>query len=301
VAEPDPTLVAIADDLYALAPEEFTEARDGRAKKARGEGQLDVANVIKSWRRPKTSAWLLNTLARERTDRLGELFRLDAGLRDAQQRGHGKQMRALSRQRRELVNGLVSEASGLAETADHRISENVVREVETTLHAALTDPRAADAVSTGRLLTPLSPNGFDPVDLDGAVVLPAESAPGGPVPVLPNPEAAGQGVAERPTGDRSRVNEARAAVRDAAAAAAEAEQSLSASDQKVQSAAANLDELRSRVAELEAALDQARAAATDGGGELRTARRERDAADRDVQAARRRLAAAESVLERLER
>jgi hypothetical protein len=301
VAEPDPTLVAIADDLYALTPEEFTQARDGRVQKARDEGQIDVANLIKTWRRPKTSAWLLNMLARERTDRVGELFRLDAELRDAQQRGDGEQMRALSRQRREHVGGLVAEASDLAETAGHRISENVVREADTTLQAALTDPRAADAVSTGRLLTPLSPNGFDPVDLDGAVVLPTEPAPGGSAATHSKLEPAGQGADERAVGERSRVDKARAAVREAAAAAAEAEQSLSASDDKVQSAAGRLKELRSRVADLEAALDQARAAATQGGGELRTARRERDAADRDVQAARRRLAAAESVLERLER
>ena len=301
MAEPDPTLVAIADDLYALAPEEFTEERDGRAKKARGEGQLDVANVIKSWRRPKTSAWLLNLLARKHTDRLSELFELDAGLRGAQQRGDGEQMRALSRQRRNVVDGLVSEASGLAESAGHQVSENVVREMQTTLHAALTDPRAADAVSTGRLLTPLSPNGFDPVDLDGAVVLPAQSPPRGPVRVLPKPEPAGSSVDERTAGDRAHIDEARAAVRDAAAAAAEAEEALNASEQKVQSAATRLDELRSRVADLEAALHQARAAVTDGGGELRTARRQRDAADRDVQAARRRLDAAESVLERLQR
>jgi hypothetical protein len=286
--EADLMLLAIADALYALAPEGFTEARDGQVAKARGEGRPDIANVIKSWRRPKTSAWLLNMLARERANRLSQLFELDAALRNAQQGGDGEQLRALSRQRRKTVDGLVLEARGLADNAGHRISESVVHEVEVTLQAALADPRAAEAVRTGRLVTALSSNGFDPVNLDGAVVLQTEPDPTTSI------------AQQKSVDDAARVDEARAGVRDSKAATAQAEQALSAAEETVRSSAARLDELRSRVAELEAALDEARGAADEAGRGLRTARSARDVADRDLRTARRRLSAAESGLERHE-
>ncbi|MEP6527706.1 MAG: hypothetical protein ABJA86_11145 [Nocardioidaceae bacterium] len=296
MAEDDPALIAIADGLYALAPEEFTEARDRQVDQALGEGRPNVANVIKTWRRPKTSAWLVNTLAREHADQLSQLYELDAALREAQQRGAGDQLRALTRQRRKIVDELVSEARSLADNAGHRISESVVREVEATLQAALADPRAADAVRTGRLLTALSSNGFDPVDLDGAVVLQTEPESSGPTrsrrPVRTD--------AEPDDGAHARLDEARAVVQDAAAGSAQAEQGLSATEQALNAAEERAVELRSRVTELEEALAQARAAAGDADQELRAARRARSAAEQDVRVARRRMAAAESKLERLE-
>jgi hypothetical protein len=287
VAEDDLTLLAIADGLYALAPEGFTEARGGRVAKARGEGQSEVANVIKTWRRPKTSAWLLNMLVRQRADRLSQMFELDAALRDAQHRGDGERLRALSRQRRKTVDGLILEARKLADRAGHRISESVVHEVEATLQAALADPRAAEAVRTGRLVTALSSNGFDPVNLDGAVVL------------LTEPDPTTFTVPRNTVADAARTDEARAAVRDAAAVAAQAEQELSATERTLHSAAAKVDELRSRVTALEGKLAEARSAADAGNRDLRAARSARDTAEHDVRIARRRMAAAESELERL--
>ncbi len=282
MAEVDPALIAIADGLYALAPEEFTEARDGQVDQARGEGRPDVANVIKTWRRPKTSAWLVNTLARKHADPLSQLYEVDADLREAQQRGAGDQLRALSRQRRKIVDGLVSEARSLADTAGHRISDSAVREVEATLQAALADPRAAAAVRTGRLLTALSSNGFDPVDLDGAVVLQTEPESSGRTRSRPSVRT----DAEPDDGAHARLGEARAAVRDAAAGSAQAEQALSATEHTLKAAEERAGELRSRVTQLEEALAQARAAARD--------------ADRELRVARRRMATAESKLERLE-
>jgi hypothetical protein len=293
VAEDDPALIEIADRLYRLAPEEFTEARDGQVRKARVEGRPEDANVIKTWRRPKTSAWLVNTLARERTDQLSQLYELDAALREAQQRGAGDQLRVLTRQRRQIVDGLVSEARSLADNAGHGISESVVREVEGTLQAALADPRAADAVRTGRLLTALSSNGFDPVDLDGAVVLHTE-------PESPGPTRSRRSVRSDSEPADARLEDARAAVQDAAAGSARADQDLSAAEQALSDAEDGADELRSRVTELEEALTQARAAARDADRELRALRSARHAAEREVQVAGRRLTTAESELERLE-
>jgi chromosome segregation ATPase len=199
----------------------------------------------------------------------------------------------LSRQRRKIVDGLILEARGLADNASHPISESVVHEVEVTLQAALSDPRAADAVRTGRLVTALSSNGFDPVNLDGAVVLLTEPAPTRSTKTEHRAEP-------RTHDDSARLEAARAAVRDAAAETEQAEQALSAAEATVHSTAARVDELRSRVTELEAALNEARGAANAGDQDLRDARSARNAADHAVRAAHRRMVAAESQLERLE-
>ena len=53
-----------ADDLYRLAPEDFTAARDAAAKQARADGDRDGAAALKALRRPTVSAWLLNALVR---------------------------------------------------------------------------------------------------------------------------------------------------------------------------------------------------------------------------------------------
>jgi hypothetical protein len=296
VAEDDRALLAIADGLYALAADEFTQARDREVDTARRAGQPDTARLIKSWRRPKTSAWLVNMLARERRDHLSRLYDLGAALREAQRRGAGEQLRVLSRQRRVIVDELVSEARGLAADAGHRINESAVREVEATFQAALADPRAVDAVRTGRLLTALSSNGFDPVDLDGAVVLHMDTESADPIHRDPSVRT----DAHTHDGAHARSDEARAAVRDAAAGSDHAERALSAAEQRLRSAGDKVDELRSRVTRLEDALAQARSAADDSARQLREAREARNAADHDVRAARRRLATAESKLERLE-
>jgi hypothetical protein len=110
----------------------------------------------------------VNLLAREQAELLQQLLDLGPALAQAQRAGQGDALRALGQQRRELVAAVTGTAVGFA---DRALTAQVRTEVEQTLEAALADPRAADAVRSGRLVRPLSYAGFGDVDVDGAVAV----------------------------------------------------------------------------------------------------------------------------------
>ena len=272
-ADPDATrLDAIAAELYALPPDDFTAARNARA----GASDRPLAVRIKALRKPTASAWAVDLLARE--GQLAEALELAAALREAQDDLDGAELTRLSRQRRQLVAALATQAVGLAEERGVAISAAARADVEKTINAAVMDAAAAAAVMTGRLVRALEATGFDAVDVSDAV--------GGSLP----------GVADRPPPSRDDLAERRArkaaekALREAERAAGEAERELAKIDAKLAKArergdhlAERIDDLRTELARLEtdaekverdiAGLDADRA---DAAARARAAQREAD-------------------------
>lgn len=158
-------LDAVADRLYGLPPADFTAARDAAAKQT---GSKEQRAAVKGLRRPSVSAWVVNLLAREQGQLLEQLLDLGPALAQAQQDGQGDALRTLGQQRRQLVGAVTGTAVGLAERT---VGAQVRTEVEQTLEAALADPRAAEAVRSGRLVRSLSYAGLGDVDVDGAVAV----------------------------------------------------------------------------------------------------------------------------------
>jgi hypothetical protein len=154
------TLDDVADELYGLAPEEFTAIRTAREKEARQAGDQELAAAIHRLGKPTAAAWLANQLARDRQDELQALPELGAGLRQATERLAGDELRRFSRQQHELVFALGQQARQLAQATGHRVSEATARGLEDTLHAALADEHAAELLLAGRLTEPLERNGF---------------------------------------------------------------------------------------------------------------------------------------------
>jgi hypothetical protein len=279
-------LAEVADRLYALTPEQFTAERDALAKHARDDGDRDQAAAIKALRRPTAGVWLVNALARQRGERLDQLAELGAALRAAQDALAGEDMRRLSQQRQRLVRELVVEANGLAAAAGLTASDAAQREAEATLHAALADEAAGDAVRSGRLMRALSSSGLEPVDVTGAVV-DAAAIP------LRRPET----PARRPRAER--LSDARQAVRAARTGAQRAERAVAKAEKAARSAQAALAEAQQRVGELEAELKRARAEASSAESAVRTADADRLAADGDRDAAQAALRRAETALARI--
>lgn len=276
---------AAADELYGLAPADFTRTRDLRAAEARAAGDRDAAMEIARLRRPSMAAHLVNLLARERADELRGLVGLGEALRGAQRDLAGDQLRELSQQRRQVVAGLAMEAERLARHAGERVSSSAVAEAQQTLEAALADPAAAGAVVAGRLSAPLQYTGLGP----GATAAPMRRPASTRVP------SGHPGRASTRGGDAGDAVERRRheALDRASAEAAEAAMAAAARDRDAGEARARVKELRAQVTELEERLADLRGDEAFATSRLLEAEKAR-------QAAARRTKDAEAVLGRLQ-
>jgi hypothetical protein len=269
--EPDegaPGLDEVADELYALPPDEFVPARDDRAAAARSAGDRELARAIGRLRRPTRAAWLANLLARQRGEQLDGLVSLSRGLAQAQQDLDGDALRALSGQRHRLVAAMAREAARLARRQGEAVSDALLRELQGILDAALADPDIAEQVRGGRLTKTVTYAGFGPGDggaeddmaawLATAAQRPARRAEA----PAETPPAPGADDDDRAAAERER-RAAERAERERALADAEAEEAQARQRQEADEAARDrADErhaaARDRVAELVAELDRAR-------------------------------------------
>jgi hypothetical protein len=186
-ASGDDALDAAADELYGLPPEEFTSRRGELAKAARAAGDKAAAAEMAKLRKPTVPAWLVNLLSREAADELSELLALGEELRQAQAQLLGPRMKELSQRASAAVQQLSRRAAELAGARGLAVPAAVDRDVEQTLRAALADPQAEVAVSSGRLTRALAYAGFGEVDVTAATATPLRS--GAPRPAAARPAA----------------------------------------------------------------------------------------------------------------
>ncbi len=255
-------LLEIADRLYGLSLPEFTPARDARVKELKG---TPLAASVKSLRKPSTAAWVVNLLVRRETEQVEQVLAVGAALREAQASMSGEELRALTRQRRQLTAAVTTQARKVAKEAGTRVTEAVADQVEATLTAAMIDERCGLAVRSGLLVSALTTTGLDPADVAAAVALPdalgfaatatarADESPARPdLHVVPDPEADAKAIAaaeETLAEAESDLAQAQATYDEAAAAVAE----LEARGLQLQ---AEIDELRGRIAELESQAEE---------------------------------------------
>jgi hypothetical protein len=321
-------LDAIADELYALPPDEFVPARDDRVAAAKEAGDRELARAVGRLRRPTRAAWLANLLARHRTEQLDGLVALSRGLAQAQHDLDGATLRALSGQRHRVVAAMARDAGRLAARRGEPVTDALVREVAGILDAALADPAIAEEVRAGRLTKTVRYSGFGaPADAgDGddmaawAASAPARTGRSRPPAAdttdtdtttdstIAGEPADAETAADRRRAERERAERERAAKeraeRERALAEAEAEEAAARERQEADEAARDrADErhsaARSRVAELVAALEAARAEEQAALEETRAAASAARASARDAAAAAVRTARARARLEQL--
>jgi hypothetical protein len=251
----------VADELYGLTPEQFTAARNARAKEAKVAGDKEAAAQIAGMRKPTAVAWLANCLARQRPDEVGPLLELGEALREATATLSGPELRELSRQRHRLVHALVQEAKALAAENGRRVTEEVARGLDETLTAALTNADDGDRLRRAQLTDGLVPGGFAPSAK--AAVQPARP-PRLVTPPTPT-GAKGPSAQERQVAQRKQRLE-----RDLLAATVEADSAAAAHEET----AAAFDDAQRTLTAVELGLADLRA-------ELTRAEEARDQAQRD--------------------
>lgn len=255
-------LLAVADELYALALGEFTPARDARAKELKTTDQ-ELAARVRSLRKPSLAAWVVNVLVRHDTEQVEQVLAVGAALREAQAAMSGEELRTLTRQRRQLTAAVTTTARGIAAERGQKVTQAVADQVEATLTAAMVDEGCGRAVRSGMLVAPLAATGVDEVEPASAVAVPealgfsATSRPVEPpqrpdLHVVPDPEADAKAVRAAEEALRAadqELSSARAALEEATTEVTD----LQARELQVQG---ELDELRNRVAALEARMEE---------------------------------------------
>lgn len=279
----------IADELYGLVPAAFTAERNARVKELRSRGDKALAALVGRLPKPSVAAWAANTLVRERAGEIGDVLSLGALLRDAQDNLDPAALRTLGAQRRQLVAALGREAGRLAAGRGQPLSGSVVEEIEHTLQAAMTDPAAAAALRTGRLLRSLSATGLE-VDLTDAVAVPEDGTVAAEVAPHPGEAPAGRLEARAEKERRERAERELAAVRrdadDAEKVAREAERAVAEVDRRRGDARTRRGALRTELRRLKAEIAEAEDSAATVEEELQGLEERRDAAVRAAEHAR---------------
>lgn len=253
-------LLEIADELYALPLGDFTVARDAKAKELKG---TDLAPLVKALKKPSLAAWVVDLLVRREAEQVEQVLSVGAALREAQQAMSGDDLRALTRQRRQLTAAVTQQARSLAAGEGVKVTQAVADQVEATLTAAMVDETCAQAVRSGMLVAALATTGLDEVDVAAAVAVPGAlgfvattreaEAPGPPdLHVVPDPEADQKALAAAREALAAAESEMEKAQTEYDAAAADVEQ-LEARSMQIQ---AEIDELKRRLSDLETAFEE---------------------------------------------
>jgi hypothetical protein len=260
-----PELLGVADELYGLTLPEFTPTRDARAKELKASDS-GLAARVKALRKPSTAAWVVNLLVRQESDQVAQVLQVGTALREAQASLAGEELRALTRQRRQLTAAVTARARALAAENGQKVTSAVSDQVEATLTAAMVDEDCAAAVRSGLLVAPLASTGVEAVELGASVAVPEalgfsasprEAQPAQPTArpelhVVPDPDADRKAIAAA----RERLEKAEqevARTTEALTAAATDVADLEARSLQVQG---EIDELRRRLAELEASVEE---------------------------------------------
>ncbi len=287
----------VAGELYGLAPEDFTAARNARAKEAKAAGDTELAGRVQSLRKPTAGAWLLNQLVRQHADDVQQVLELGGQLRAAQGTLGADELRALDRQRRQLTHAVAEQAAGLGRDAGRRVTAATTAEVEESLRSAMVDPVAGAALATGLLTDTFSSTGLEPVDLSRVVALPPEGATAstesGPTASGADDDDSADAARRRRVADAElALEEAESALRTARTVLAQAEQDATEAQERRDRLEAEREEVRRRLDDLDGQVAASAEAAE-------TAARVQHAAQREESSAEKAAARLREKLEKL--
>lgn len=301
-------MAGIARDLYGVSPGEFVAARDARARRAKTEGDPELAKAIGALRKPSTAAWVVNLTVRQLPERIGEIVALGDEIGDAQEDMDAAALRVLTKQRRALTAAVAKEGAQLAQEMGLKVSAAVTEQVQSTLNAAMTSSLAGEAVRSGVLLTALEATGFGDVALTDALALPLRVLSGRADPNPPRQDAPTDLGARRASARAKaakEVTDAKAEVTGAEMAAAKTGKTVRARKERLRTLQAQvlqmraeIDELQRQIEALEGDLEPVTAALEDAQNAHAHAEAMDIAAHAAVEKAQRRLAKARAAAAR---
>lgn len=239
----DASLAREAGALYKLPANEFTAARNARAKALRKDNPELAAEVAKLTK-PTAPAAAVNRLARRDPSEVRALIQAGKRLRDAQERavagrGGGENLQEAVREHRAALERVQREIRRL------RLSEPVLERAVSTFRAASIDPELQPLLERGLLAHEVESAGFA-IDPSLAV------APAGKQRSRPAREDTGKRRQEARAKLKAATGALAEARRDAAAAERElkrAQRTADCADRAVQDAAREVEQATQRLKE----------------------------------------------------
>lgn len=243
-------LMTCADRLYGGLPGDFTPERTAAEKAARADGDKELAAALKTLKKPSVGAWAVNVLVRREAEQIDQVLSLAESLRAAAEALDGEELRALTKQRRQLTTALTTRARQLALELGSRLTQAVADQVEGTLNAAMLDAGAADAVRTGLLVTTISATGLGDTSWETAVAVPSALGTRA-TPVADGGRESGPALHVVPENKRLLREVAEERLADAEAEVASTQKSVKKADQAVSNLQGRRFQLRSEIDELQ--------------------------------------------------
>ncbi|MGE2717194.1 hypothetical protein ACQI4L_24320 [Mycolicibacterium litorale] len=257
------------DQLYAVAPEEFTALRTRLAAEAKKRGDAAAAKRIAGARKPTVAAAVVNRLVHHDPEVRDQLAGLGEELRAAHTTMDGERIRELSSRQRKLIEQMTRAALDTSEVASPTAA--LRDDVTGTLQAAIADPEVTARL--GRLAKAEQWSGFGGFgDAELVFAEPAEK----PAPVEKQAEKREKKPKEKPapkerpapsdTDDRERRRkreQARAVLAAAERAKTEADDTMADRQSDLATARLRHDDAKARLAKAEQALEEAEAAYQD--------------------------------------
>jgi hypothetical protein len=156
-------------ELYGLAANDYTKARNARAKELRQESP-ELAAAVAKLPKPTAAAAAVNRLARDEPSEIRALVQAGKRLREAQEGAvagkWGADLQEAVREHRSALDRVQREARRL------RLSNNVLERAVATVRAASVDPELQPLLERGLLAHEVEASGFS---IDPGLVAPVPS------------------------------------------------------------------------------------------------------------------------------
>jgi hypothetical protein len=151
--------------LYGLPLAEFTQARNGLARRLKKEGKADAADEVASLPKPTVSAWAVSHLFRAEGDQMADLLeageRSRAALREILSGGDPGALRDAIQEARDLISELRERAADALAEGGRRPGQAIVDRIGTNLQSLAFSPAATEVADRGWLDVDLPPPGFE--------------------------------------------------------------------------------------------------------------------------------------------
>ena len=241
MAEP---LARERERLYGLPLDEFTEARNARAKALR-KNDPDLAAAVAALPKPSVAAAALNALVHEDPSEVRALLQSGKRLRQAQEA-------AVTGKKGPDLTAAVEEHRGALDRVQRdlrrrKLSTSTLEKAVQTLRVASVDPELQPLLERGTLHEDLTASGFglDP----GLVPSRRKAAPAKPKPDRDERSERRRAARERLEAARAALTEAKRAARRAEAERKEAEARAAAAQREVEVAAESVERAQQAVAD----------------------------------------------------